>query len=182
MYDTGQAGSYAVLVTNVEGEILSSNAVLTVNPVPPCAASPPGLVGWWPAEGNASDYAGGDNGTLLNGAGFTNGMVGQSFSFGGANQCVLIPFSPALIASDYSVEAWINPTIQVPDSQDWIFGESSGVAELLVRTGTTGVKVAFQFKNSIGAFPAVVSNYELPIGQFSHVVGTWDGGDAAALY
>ena len=53
-----QAGNYAVLVTNAYGSILSSNAVLTVNLPPPCTAAPSGLVGWWPAEGNANDSIG----------------------------------------------------------------------------------------------------------------------------
>ena len=170
----GQAGNYAVLVTNLHGSILSSNAALTVNLLPPCAPAPLGLVSWWTAEGSANDVMGVNNGALLNGTGFTNGMVGLSFNLGGANQCVYVPYSPTLVASNYSVEAWINPTQQVPDGQDWIFGETSGIAQLLVRTGTTGVKVAFQFKSG-GTFYDVLSTNEIPIGQFSHVAGTWEG-------
>ena len=50
-----QTGNYTVLVTNAYGAILSSNAVLTVNPPPPCDPPPSGLVDWWPGEGNAND-------------------------------------------------------------------------------------------------------------------------------
>ena len=67
---TRQAGSYAVTVTNLYGSILSSNAVLTVNPVPPCVPASSGLISWWPGEGNANDVAGANNGTLMNGVGF----------------------------------------------------------------------------------------------------------------
>ena len=59
-----QAGNYAVVVSNVYGGTLSSNAVLTVNPILLCAPVPVGLVGWWRAEGNALDSAGTNNGTL----------------------------------------------------------------------------------------------------------------------
>ena len=45
-----QAGSYAVLVTNAYGSVLSSNAVLTVNPLPPCAPESSGLISWWPGK------------------------------------------------------------------------------------------------------------------------------------
>ena len=46
------------------GSIISSNAVLTVNPPPPCDPAPSGLVDWWPGEGNANDIVGTNNGTL----------------------------------------------------------------------------------------------------------------------
>ena len=42
-----------------------------------------GLVGYWPAEGNADDIVGGNHGTLLNGATFAPGIVGQAFRFDG---------------------------------------------------------------------------------------------------
>ena len=64
MCRSSQAGNYEVLVTNAYGSILSSNAVLTVNLLPPCTPAPSGLVGWWPGEGNANDIVGTNNGTL----------------------------------------------------------------------------------------------------------------------
>src|SRR5580692_5096794 len=33
-----------------------------------CFSAPPGLVGWWTADGNANDIAGTNNGTLMGGA------------------------------------------------------------------------------------------------------------------
>src|ERR1019366_7679769 len=44
---SAQAGNYAVQVTNAYGATISSNALLTVNPLPPCAPPPAGLVSWW---------------------------------------------------------------------------------------------------------------------------------------
>jgi hypothetical protein len=63
-------GSYTVVVTNAYGSVVSSNAVLTANPAPPCAPPPAGLIGWWPGEGTANDIVGANNGTLLNGVTF----------------------------------------------------------------------------------------------------------------
>ena len=85
--------------------------------------------------------------TLLNGAFFAPGMVGQGFGFNGNNQCVQIPYVPSLVNSNYSVEAWVKPLAQVSDfiNQDLIFGQSYGQCQLLARTGTTGVRVAFAF-------------------------------------
>ena len=69
----GQAGTYTVVVTNIAGSVLSSNAVLTVNPPPPCAPPPLGLVSWWQGESNAVDSIGGNSGTLVGGVEFCPG-------------------------------------------------------------------------------------------------------------
>ena len=154
---------------------------LTVLPAGKSGRTREGLVALWSGEGDGNDTLGACNGRLLNGVTFTNGEVGLAFSFRGgadgeANPCVEIPYFPGLAASNFSVEAWIDPMGQVNNSgnQSWIFGESQSV-QLNVRPGTTGVRVVFQFKNASGGFPSVVSTSDVPIGQFSQVVGTWDG-------
>jgi hypothetical protein len=140
-----------------------------------CLPAPTGLVSWWQGQNNANDIIGTNNGTLQNGVGFTNGEVGQAFSFNGSNQCVRIPYSPSLGFTTYTVETWIKPTgpVNDPENQAVVFAQGNGLAQLLVRTGVNGVLVAFQFGHN-GGFYAVVST-EIPIGQFTHVAGTWDG-------
>ena len=59
------AGIYSVVVSNVYASVLSSNATLTVDD---CFSPPSGLVGWWPANGNANDIVGTNNGALEGGA------------------------------------------------------------------------------------------------------------------
>jgi hypothetical protein len=106
-----QAGNYSVLVTNLYGSIPSSNAVLTVNP-PSCDPAPSGLVSWWPAEDNANDIVGTNNGILEGGASFGPGEVGQAFSFNNTNADVRIPASASLNVgtnNGFTVEAWVNP-------------------------------------------------------------------------
>src|SRR5206468_11845301 len=49
-------------------------------PQPECVPAGAGLVGWWKGEGNGNDATGANNGTLA-GVSFTNGEVGQAFSF-----------------------------------------------------------------------------------------------------
>ena len=145
-------------------------------PTVSCATPPAGLVSWWPAEGTAMDVAGTNNGTLVNGAGFAAGEVGQAFSFNGNLQCVTIPYTRNLTAPNHSVKAWVKPLTQVSDSisQDLIIGQAYGWS-LVVRPGVSGIKAVFQFATSITMFQELVCSNELPIGQFSHLVGTWDG-------
>jgi hypothetical protein len=171
-----QAGNYSVVVTNAYGAVTSSIALLTVNPPAPCTPAPGGLVSWWQGEGNALDSAGINNGVLVNGTGFGVGEVGQAFSFSGHQQCVDVPYSKSLMATNYSVEAWVKPVTQVSDpyGQTCIIGQAYGWG-LVARPGTSGIRVVFQFATSTVNFYSVVSTSELPIGQFSHVVGTWDG-------
>src|SRR5712691_8916266 len=73
-----------------------------------CASPPSGLVGWWPAEGNASDLIGTNNGSLIGGAtASAAGMVGNSFTFDGTNGYVQIPDAPALKPTNLTIECWV---------------------------------------------------------------------------
>jgi hypothetical protein len=107
-----QAGSYTVQVTNLYGSATSSNAVLTVNPVPGCVPAPSGLVAWWRAESNGDDAVDGNAGALVNGVGFTNGVVGQAFALDGVDDAVIVSNAAGLnfgAGQDFSIEAWIQP-------------------------------------------------------------------------
>ena len=54
----------------------------------PSAPVPPDTVSWYRAEGDASDFVGGNHGTLMNGTTFTAGKVGQAFHFDGIDDRV----------------------------------------------------------------------------------------------
>jgi hypothetical protein len=70
----------------------------------------PSLISWWPAEGNANDIVSTNNGALMNGVSFTNGMVGQGFAFDGADDQVLFPASSNLNVTNLTMDAWILPS------------------------------------------------------------------------
>ena len=90
-----QAGNYSVLVSNLVGSTNSAVAILAFSLLG-CTPPPAGIVAWWPAEGNVNDNAGANNGTLLNGASFAAGEVGQAFLFGTPDAGVKIPANPTL--------------------------------------------------------------------------------------
>jgi len=80
-----------------------------VNARAQCVASPSGLVDLWSAEGNVIDSIGTNNGTLVGGAMYAPGEVGQAFSFDGSTGYVSIPDSPSLdqFTTNITIEAWI---------------------------------------------------------------------------
>jgi len=74
-----------------------------------CFPPPRGLRAWWPGDGDASDIAGGNHGTVQGGATFTSGMVQQGFSLDGIGAYVSIPDSSAwtLGAEDFTIDLWV---------------------------------------------------------------------------
>ena len=85
-------------------------------PMPPsgCQFLPGGLRAWWPADGSALDQGGTNNGTLVNGASFVAGRVGQAFHFDGVNDYVQVGARPSLkMGAAMTVAAWIRPTANV---------------------------------------------------------------------
>ncbi|MBK8467292.1 MAG: hypothetical protein IPL32_15855 [Chloracidobacterium sp.] len=84
-----------------------------------CAAPPAGMAAWWRAEGNAHDSVGTNNGTLLNGANFASGMVGQGFNLNGNTQFVEAPHSNTLSPTEaLSIEGWIKVNA-LPSGNPW---------------------------------------------------------------
>lgn len=74
-----------------------------------CVVPPAGLLAWWTGNGNANDSAGTNNGTLMNGATFAPGLVGQAFHLDGAGAFVEIPDAPSLNPSNQiTVTVWWN--------------------------------------------------------------------------
>ena len=133
---SSNSGNYFVVVSNIANSIASSNALLTVTPPPPCVPSPSGLVGWWKAEGDASDAIGGNFGALSNGVAFASGKVGQAFAFNGINSFVQVPDSPSLrLTNELTIEFWVkrqrldNSDFILEKGGDWTHGtQNYGVA------------------------------------------------------
>jgi hypothetical protein len=135
----------------------------------------PGLVAWYPGEGNANDVIGGNNATLHGGVTFAPGKVGQAFSFNGIDSYVQAANSFALEGQTVSLEAWVNSTSVDRDSYILSLGASGGVAaSYALYTGYYGglrfyVFDGTTFVESPDAGPGIWD------GNWHHVVGTYDG-------
>jgi Concanavalin A-like lectin/glucanases superfamily len=99
--------------------------------------APPGLVGWWPGDGNANDMAGTNNGILMAGATDTNaGYDGQCFTFDGTNAFVQVPNAPELNPQQLTVECWVRfSSLSTPGNTENL-GSQYMVFKQNSRTGT----------------------------------------------
>src|SRR5262245_44791135 len=77
--------------------------------VPAAVAPPAGLVSWWTGDGTAADLMGVHNGTLVGGATYATGRVGQAFSFDGVNDTVVLAGTFGG-GPEATIEAWVKPT------------------------------------------------------------------------
>jgi hypothetical protein len=80
-------GSYDLLRSGTNcAQLHFAGLTVTGRCQPQCVPPPPGLVAWWPGEGNANDILGGSNLTMQNGAAASmRGLVGNAFSFDGVD-------------------------------------------------------------------------------------------------
>jgi Concanavalin A-like lectin/glucanases superfamily/HYR domain/Immunoglobulin domain/Immunoglobulin I-set domain len=113
---SNRIGSYSVMVTNVLGRILSSNALLTLLPPPVCVSPPLGMLSWWPADGSPVDAAGTNNALVYypSSASYLTGKVSRAFNLTNytpeLNSLFYAPNSPSLnfgSNADFSIETWI---------------------------------------------------------------------------
>ena len=74
-----------------------------------CIVPPPGMVSWWPGDGNTNDLMGGNNGTIAGGVTFVPGEVAQAFSVDGGpgGSGVSVGNSANLQLQTFTIDAWI---------------------------------------------------------------------------
>ncbi len=163
------AGNYSVLLSNSAGTTASSLAYLSVlSPLtnaPGSILAPTGLANWWPADGNAVDIFGGNNGTPQGAFAYTNGESGLAFHFDGATS-ILTVGAPS-IPPPWTASLWVNRQ------------NALGTSAVLLGDATYALKLE-QYTNSVPS-PRKVGfthfgvadypfNYTAPTGTWVHLV------------
>jgi autotransporter-associated beta strand protein len=182
-------------------KVLPGGLMLVVHYTPNSAVAtvaspvPPGLIAWWPGEGNADDLAGTNNGALLGGANATMpGKVGQAFSFDGTNSFVEIPDSPQLKPTNLTIEAWVfvsaldsaSAGASPPGQQYIVFQQNScsNISECYslgkTRTGD-GDAFSFIVSSASGDSLSLLSTTLVTTGVWYHVAGVC-GSNFTQLY
>src|SRR5439155_3495693 len=168
------------IVSNAYGSIPSSNAVLAVlGAEANCTHVPAGLVSWWRAQGDASDFTGSAGGTLYGGVSFALGKVGTAFSFNGINGAINVPDVPALtLTNSLTIEGWLFLT-NAPTAQGMVIfrGDTrSGLDPYQVYVGPSGdasALLGFGITDHANDVASLTS--QRPVGSWTHVAATLDG-------
>ena len=169
-----------------------------------CATTPPGLVSWYAFNGNALDIRGGKPGTVVgSGSQFIAAEVGQGFQPGvtvsnnvqTTTGLVVVPDSPTLALSQFTIDAWIQvnsidnvQTMQIVWKGDSTASDVSTPYALMVQgsvtptfshpntmIGTSGPGKLIVFITDGTSEQDVFSNATLSTGAFHQVAVTADG-------
>ena len=169
------SGVYSAIVSNAFGTAGSSNATITVLPLPNCAPPSSGLVSWWRGENNFTDSSGLNDGTGQ--SNFLAGNVGQGFG-----SWFVVSNSPSLrITNALSIEAWVNPFVLSGPSPHTIvskFLPAPGSTNSSFFLGTTNNGHLYFAVTPSGLNPGnttVIATDPLPTNQWTHVAATYDG-------
>ncbi|MBI1928691.1 hypothetical protein HYR99_31160 [Candidatus Poribacteria bacterium] len=143
----------------------------------------PGLVSWWPGDGNANDIVNGNHGTLQNGATFAAGKIGQAFSFDGVDDVIAIPNSATgsldVTNNQITIDAWVFPTSLSQPANE--FNEVIIVDKFLVPGSGPGYALALNAGRPLlalataGGTTFIASTTPVAVNAWSHVAATYDG-------
>ena len=139
------------------------------------------IVGWWPADGNATDIADSNPGILMNGTTFAPGKVGQAFSFDGQDDYVLVPYKGNLPSGS-----------QARTFETWVYTRPSSWAvdrHTIFQYGETGVG---SFSLDMDEYPYMqfytwsvgdlFYNAGVPEEGWVHIAITYDGDKTVCVY
>jgi hypothetical protein len=140
-----------------------------------CVEPPAGLIGWWPAEGDTHDIVGVNDGALLDGVTFADGMAGQAFSFDG-NSYVSAPTTDLPTSDDArTLEFWVKVNT-FADIETYFAGYGKFLSfEQTYHLGATGSTLFFSQWGQAILGPA------LQTGRWYHVAAT-NVGTSVTLY
>lgn len=164
------------------------------NDAPPALLDHHSLVSLYRAEGNANDSSGENDGALSNGASYASGLFGEAFLFNGIDQSVIVPDSPTLdVTAEFTLSAWLNPS-SLPIETPSPFRDAAIISKIGGPNGNNGYQLGLnpdytqafiQFNAPGEGWPGnqhiVTLPNPIPIGRWSHLVGTYDG-DSLHLY
>ena len=158
-----------------------------------CVAPPPGLLGWWPGDGNTTNLvAGGDPAVLLSGTTTAPGLVGGAFSLDGTGLVSIGDLAGLQSATQITVMAWVQKT-PGPDNiggiiGKWDTGPNPAANSFLLFNGETEPgnefinrgALALQFTNdSIGLVQgsSLLPGSDWASNHWTHVAATWNSAD-----
>ena len=160
------------------GEVAQIFAADSVGVERPGILPPASMAAWWPGDGNAADVVGWNDGWLVGGTWFTNGLVDQAFVFDSDDDRVMIPHSETLNVSSngFTCEFWMKADKNQPQAEAALIDKSHGFTDY---TGWTFHAWRADGRLSFGVgdgvdFPPLYSISDVLDNEWHHVAGTWD--------
>ncbi|MFH1725968.1 MAG: LamG domain-containing protein, partial [Elusimicrobiota bacterium] len=191
-YRDGFYGAFDGLIDEVSmyDRALSAAEIQTVHeagsagkcrPEPTCAPLPEGLISMWTGDGTAEDAGGYNDGTLVSGVGYGEGMVGQAFALNGSNY-IRVENDPSLNPAHLTIMAWVKPMNTTHDIRTIVskpahmasWSHPYSMYNLRVREGDGANPVEFW---SVTYGRQIFSTSGFPLGQWRFVVATYDGAE-----
>jgi Tol biopolymer transport system component len=159
--------------TTVHADILSIDVSWLWQMPSSCVTPPSGLVSWWDGDGDANDLMNRNQGTMVNGATFATGLVGQAFGFDGVDDYVSAPGMSIDSLQQLTIEAWVKLNSMPPRIERFvsIWGEKA----VLRYDGGNGPGQLHFYMVIDGLGRHIRVNNVLLTGVFYHVAGTYDG-------
>jgi len=172
-------GAYMVVVTNAFGSVPSGAATLSViapqTNAPGSVLAPPGMVNWWPGQGNGNDIFGTNNGTPSGGLSYATGKVGLGFHFNDSSSYLLVNGGTSN-APPWTACMWVNRSAS-PNSSAALMGDQTYSLKLEQYNATHEVGIT---KSGVADY-LFTPPYTAPAGVWTHLafVGT---SSSVALY
>jgi hypothetical protein len=139
------------------------------------SCGPSGILSWWPGEGDASDVIGPNDGTLVNGATFASGKVGQAFSFDGVDDVVVAGAENIGGLQQLTIEGWVKHN-SLPSGKIERYVTLFPIGKAVLRhAGLHGPRQLDFSMGFDGVILSVMVNNVLQVGVFHHVAGTYNG-------
>lgn len=132
-------------------------------------------VDWYRGESNANDSVGINNGSALSNMGYTNGVIGQAFSFNGTNGYVSIPDSASLdsLTNHITIEFWMKSGT-TNNNPDWRGLVTKGNSSWRVM-GTSGAKTVDFAADGLTPNLDTGGTRIVNDGNWHHVAAVYDG-------
>ena len=181
---------YLIVLTLILGLFLTGCLLSNVGQVPTTEQSgisyltkglPSGLVGLWHFDEGEGNFACdnsmyGNNGTLINGPQWVYAKFGQALSFNGVDEYVEIASDLSIMPATLTVEAWIQPGKTGVKQNILGKWDGGGDASYLFQL-TLDNKFKFYLHNKTTT-EGITGITTVTIGNWYHVVGTYDGSEA----
>lgn len=150
--------------------------------------APPGMIAWWPGDGNANDIFGTNNSVLLGGATASGGgKVNLAFQFNGGGGYAQATDSPELSPpAGMTIEFWAAPNVPLEQQCSWIsfLGKRDGGCHgWTVQTVDTQGTVFFVARDTAGNYAGATTTETglLPPCAFTHLAATLDQGSGVMV-